>query len=599
MKRFWHRFLDLSVRSKIVLLLYTVILFMFVSLSVILLYVAEINAREEALATSAKFVSYSNGIIEKEQQYLYGIASYYAMAAEVQDLVNASNSGQQMEHLSEDLLDVAQSRQYVLSLGFYNKSGENIIYFSIDGSYGAINQNPDNVQRPIYDLIRGRRTFTWEYIPKGGDVYLKHDNSPKICLWYTIKDNQTWMPIGIMSVALDSRKLFPVDNVLSKSGDNVFVIDSEKGTAFGRDEIVQILSDEDIQNLISQIEPYKNSGNFHLHINGTPYYAVYGKVSSTNFVTIQLIADRKFFWNTETFFVICLTGLIFCLVSLLPILIAVSNFLTKPLEQLMHSMERFRAGDRDVQLAFKYHDEIGRIGSVFDAMVTENKQLIEKTYLLTIRTQAAELAKLQAQINPHFIYNTLNALQWTAIDNGNEEIAEMAYAIGQVFRLSLNHGNDFITVMEERELLYFYLSLQEKRFTGRLSHTLSFSDELLQVSIPKLLIQPLVENASVHGIRDANSHIDIMVAVTQETPGRLHIVVEDNGVGIPAERLVLLPDKLPETEKGVSGSHFALKNIAKRLSLYYGSSYLFHIASTEGQGTRITIDIPFEHQEIT
>ena len=265
----------------------------------------------------------------------------------------------------------------------------------------------------------------------------------------------------------------------------------------------------------------------------------------------------------------------------------------------MHSMERFRAGDRDVQLAFKYHDEIGRIGSVFDAMVTENKQLIEKTYLLTIRTQAAELAKLQAQINPHFIYNTLNTLQWTAIDNGNEEIAEMAYAIGQVFRLSLNHGNDFITVMEERELLYFYLSLQEKRFTGRLSHTLSFSDELLQVSIPKLLIQPLVENASVHGIRDANSHIDIMVAVTQETPGRLHIVVEDNGVGIPAERLVLLPDKLPETEKGVSGSHFALKNIAKRLSLYYGSSYLFHIASTEGQGTRITIDIPFEHQEIT
>lgn len=267
---------------------------MFVSLSGILLYFAEINARQEAIASAEKSVSYSNRIIEKEQQYLYGIASYYAMAAEVQALVNASNSGQHLEQFSEGLLDVAQSRQYVLSLGFYNKRGENIIYFSIDGSYGAVNQDPDNSHRPIYDLIRGRRTFTWEYIPKGGEVYLEHDNSPKICLWYTIKDNQTWMPIGVMSVALDSRKLFPADNILSESRDSVFVIDREKSTAFGRCEIVQTLSDEDIQNLLSQMEPYQNSGNFHLYIAGTPYYAVYGKVSSTNFVTVQLIADRTF-----------------------------------------------------------------------------------------------------------------------------------------------------------------------------------------------------------------------------------------------------------------------------------------------------------------
>ena len=585
-------FYHLSIRTKIIMLLYAVILLMVIILSCALLFIAERNARGDVLSATQKSIAYNNLIIEKEQQYLYGIAAYYAIASEVQELILQSNAGWPESRLSTELISVSQSRQYVLSIAFYNAHGENIDFFTIDGSYGPIDQDPLDRSRPFYKLINGHRTYVWEYIEKDGHAYLEHDNSPKICLWYVVKDNSTWTPIGVMSIALDSRKLFPIDSVLSKTVDNMMIIDSENETIFGRGDFVEGMSNADAAALLSQVEQYQNTGSFKVTLDGQRYYATYGKVPGTSFISFLLTEDRMFFWNMETFFVSCLIGLGLCLGSLLPILILVSNFLTRPLNQLMTSMERFRTGDRDVQVESPYYDEIGRICSVFNAIVKENKQLIEQTYLLTIRNQAAELAKLQAQINPHFIYNTLNIIQWMAIDKGDDEIAEMTYSVGRVFRLSLSQGRDFVTIAEERELLYFFLSIQQKRFGNRLSYTLDFAEDILDVSIPKLLIQPLVENASIHGVKNASSSVHISVRVTKEWPERIHIVVEDDGIGIAPEVLERLPNRLDEDHPGRQGSSFALKNIAKRLQLYYDGAYVFNISSKVGQGTTIVIDIP-------
>lgn len=479
-------FYNLSVRSKFVILFYSGITLMFLMLTLLLLSLAERNARADVWAMATKSVSYTNLIVEKEQQYLLGIASYYAIASEVQDLLHASNNGEVYNRLPEDLLAVSQSRQYVLSVAFYNKYGENVDYFTIDGSYGAVDQDPNDQSRPIYYLLQGKQSYTWEYIEKDDTVYLVHDNSPKICLWYVVKDTRSWVPIGIMSITLDTRKLFPVDNVLKETGDNVLIVDGSKSAVFGysklagslTEDLAEDLKDDSIASLINHVEPYKRTGTFRINIGPNSYYAAYAKLSGTDFISFSLIEDQSLFLKRETFFVAGIVGIIFCLVILLPILILIANSLTRPLQQLMQSMERFRNGDREANVHFRYHDEIGRIGEIFNSMVKENKQLIEQTYLLTIRNQAAELAKLQAQINPHFIYNTLNAMQWTAIDKGDNELAEMAYSIGQVFRLSLSHGSDLIPVKTERDLLYFYLSLQEKRFDGRLSYVLEFKDNV-------------------------------------------------------------------------------------------------------------------------
>ena len=590
-------FYDLSIRAKFVTLLYAGVLLMFALLSVLLLKVSDQKTHEDLITTAVKSVSYTNLIVEKEQQYLLGIASYYAVTSEVQDLLNASNQGLIRNRLPDDLLLVSQSRQYVLNVAFYNIFGENVDFFSIDGSYGVIAQDPNDPSRPISQLLQEKRSYMWEYIEKGETVYLTQDNSPKICLWYVIKDAHSWMPIGVMSISLDSRKLFPVDNILNKVGDNVMILDTSDHTIFGRGQLSNTLQEEEILLLQENIDPYVPNATFPARLEGVPYLVAYSKISGTTFVSLAIVQDESFFQSRDTIFLCCIIGLVTCALMLLPLLTAIADTLTRPMNQLLASMEQFRDGNREAHVNFHYHDEIGRIGAVFNAMVRENNRLIDQTYLLTIQKQAAELAKLQAQINPHFIYNTLNTIQWAAIEKNDEEIAELVYSIGQVFRLSLSRGNDLIPVATEQELLTFYLSLQKRRYGVRIDYQLSFQDDVLSYRIPKLLIQPLVENSSVHGARDAKTpiHIDVQV---EKRGARIWICVKDDGRGIPDAVLQLLPENLTEETAGSHHSGFALSNIAKRLKLYYGQDYVFQIESTCGIGTAIVIEIPLEPKEI-
>lgn len=587
-----RKFYDLSIRAKYVLMLYSALLFLLLFFAAALLVAAEQNARQETVNSAAKSASYSNLVVEKEQQYLLGMATYYAITEEVETLIRASNDGAQELHLSETVLDVSQRRNYVLSLVFYNRRGEVIDYFSIDNSRGALSQNPYALAGPLYPLMNGKASYLWEYIPRHARSFMKYDSSPKLCLWHVVLDSSTQTPIGALAITVDSRKLFPDQNLTPDLNDNVVIVDTRKRLAFGQSPVSDLLTGEDVERLIDQMQPYANSGNFAIRIGERNYRAAYSKIQRSGLVSFSLVEERGLLDNVSAVLTVALLGILICGVTILPILFLVTDFLTRPLNQLADSMNRFRGGDLDAPVPFHGHDEIGQLGGIFNEMVEENRRLNEESYLLTIRSQEAELAKLQAQINPHFIYNTLNALQWTAIDKDEPEIAEMAYSIGQVFRLSLSGGQDFIPVSTERELLRFYLSLQEKRFENRLSYELNFMPDTLACKIPKLLIQPLVENSSIHGASDASSHVHIQVDVTRPSAGRLRIVVADDGAGIPPEILRLLPDKL---DRGVSAhSHFALRNISKRLALYYGGDYRFTIDSALGVGTTITIELPDE-----
>lgn len=257
-------------------------------------------------------------------------------------------------------------------------------------------------------------------------------------------------------------------------------------------------------------------------------------------------------------------------------------------------MEHVRCNEATELLSFRYRDEIGTLGNILDGIIIENTVLSEKNYLLQIHNQKAELAKLQAQVNPHFIYNSLNAIQWTAIEKGDDEIAELAYSVSQVFRLSLNHGNDFIPFFEEVEFLNFYLELQKKRFDDRLSFNIDIDEALFDIKIPKLLIQPLVENATIHGAKDAYTPVHINIEVWKVMPKHIHIRVSDDGTGIAPDKLQLLNQRISQRKWSDSNTHFAIKNIAQRLALYYGDEHVFLIKSTLGKGTVVDIEIPFE-----
>ena len=197
------------------------------------------------------------------------VFSYYAITEKVEALIRASNDGAQELHLSETVLDVSQRRNYVLSLAFYNRRGEVIDYFSIDNSRGALSQNPYAFAGPLYPLMNGKASYLWEYIPRHARSFMKYDSSPKLCLWHVVLDSSTQTPIGALAIMVDSRKIFPDQNLTPDLNDNVVIVDTRKCLAFGRSPVSDLLAGEDVGRAARQRQRRPHGGAaWHSHLRG-------------------------------------------------------------------------------------------------------------------------------------------------------------------------------------------------------------------------------------------------------------------------------------------------------------------------------------------
>ncbi len=260
--------------------------------------------------------------------------------------------------------------------------------------------------------------------------------------------------------------------------------------------------------------------------------------------------------------------------------------LTRRLTALSNSMMQFSRGDYSAVVDIHQRDEVSQLETIFNHMVEENQRLIEESYVMKLRKKEAELKILQAQINPHFLYNTLNSIFWSATKQDDDDTAQAIYDLSSFLRLSLNRGKDWMMIQECLELTSYYLKLQKRRFGDRLDWIIDCPPELSRVKIPRLIIQPIVENAVVHGMGFSTLHIRIIIY--SET-GILHIDIEDDGKGIQDDILEKLPDKLPEQKEN---GGYAIWNINERLRILYKQDFEFVTESKIDEGTKVHISFP-------
>ncbi|MHA6482250.1 cache domain-containing sensor histidine kinase [Paenibacillus sp. strain BS8-2] len=268
----------------------------------------------------------------------------------------------------------------------------------------------------------------------------------------------------------------------------------------------------------------------------------------------------------------------------------IASFISKPLKNIVLSMQKFQKGDFMQSVTPRGHDELGLLGYGYNNMVKKTKQLIDEVYTFRLEQREAELKLLQSQINPHFLYNTLNTMAWKMEQRHEHESSEMVYALSSMFQISLSDGKDMITLQEEFVFITSYLFLQKMR-APRLHYEISLDETLRNVTLLKLIVQPFVENAVIHGIEPLGG--EGLVQVSASVHGDVCIIkVTDNGVGIPADRLAELKSIERTSIKDRSG--FALWNVQERLRLYYGQAATIDIESEVDFGTRISITIPLE-----
>ncbi|MFH7820529.1 sensor histidine kinase [Neobacillus thermocopriae] len=289
-------------------------------------------------------------------------------------------------------------------------------------------------------------------------------------------------------------------------------------------------------------------------------------------------------------------GFIIFLVSTL----FLSTYITRPIIKLTETMQRASAGSLTMNPHVAAVHEISELNSTYNQLVKETNHLIKMVYQKEITRSRSELKALQAQINPHFLFNTLDALKWALEDKGEEELAEFVVAMSNLFRYTITKqtDGDWVPIKDEIEHIENYMEIMKMRFGNQLNWQLNMPPEIERIKIPKLLIQPLVENAVLHGAGNTVKPCTISVSIRPVEDGEhLQICVEDDGPGINQDKLITIKQAM--RSGGVmskKGNGMAIFNVHKRLELYYQKSGLT-IVSEENRGTEVSFIVPVKGEE--
>ena len=282
-------------------------------------------------------------------------------------------------------------------------------------------------------------------------------------------------------------------------------------------------------------------------------------------------------------------ALVFLLVILLGVRFAFG--LTRPLEKLTAEIKLVETGNfrlpYDPAAREKRLDEIGMLQTDFELMTQKIDDLIKENYVKQLVIKDTQMKALQAQINPHFLYNTLESINWMAKVNGQNTISLMAESLGNLLRGALKIKEKTIRIEEELALLQNYINIQKIRYEERLNFQLLIDDSLRKYRIPQLTLQPIVENAIAYGLENMSGECTITIRFVS-VDDIIHILIEDNGPGIAPELLQQINDGIFQPR----GFGIGLKNISDRLKLVFGEEYGITVYSQPGVGTRVAIHIP-------
>ena len=414
---------------------------------------------------------------------------------------------------------------------------------------------------------------------------------------------------GFAVMTIDRRY---IDNICSQNTDEEsmqIIITDEDGTIISHPDNSMVLShmDDKIMNGISDMEDTggTNERFFKTNIDGEELLVSYNILSRNKWRVISIIPYSYLMQSTVKNMRIA-----FIVVAVLIIFsVWVASFVTKsismPVKHLIMAMDEAGWGNLKVRMDETWtdsRDEHAQLAQGFNDMTARLQTLIDEVYRseinkreLEFRKKEAELNALQQQINPHFLYNTLETIYWMAMSKGEDEIGEMVTALGNFFRKSINKGIEYVTVAEEVQNVQYYVYLQKIRFQERFNVVWDIDEKINSYRIIKLVLQPIIENAIIHGVESLECG-GLIIVKGYEKSGKLCFEVRDNGKGMSAQKVCEFEEYInragAETDKSVG-----LKNVHQRIRLYYGEEYGIHISSSENKGTKVVLELPATSKE--
>ncbi|MFC5470259.1 sensor histidine kinase [Cohnella suwonensis] len=428
------------------------------------------------------------------------------------------------------------------------------------------------------------------------DLKLHFDSDiPYVFIRKPINDNDNRRNLGTMLIAVD----------LSFIGDIVRNFETNERADLWVMEPTGRIVFHTNRSLIGTIDQDRSrypvlNGSFRKSVDGEPAKLVSANQTDklgwilVHSIPLRDLNERADLIRNVTVFVF---GAIVIAASLIAIVIAYN--MTRPLKKLSGLMKTVERGDFQVDLKVHSGDEIGTLARSFNSMIATIRELIQKNYQIEIRQKEAELYALQSQINPHFMYNTLETIGMAVEEGETEQVVDMVTLLGRMLRFSVSNQSKSVTIAEEVQHVKDYLTIQKFRFEDRVHFEIAqmMDDRDLHAYFtPKFILQPIVENAIKYGL-ETRKALELHIAVSEEfgaRSGKRDVVmrVRDNGPGIPSEKLEELEQSLKRIGFEGRGSHFGLSNVNARIVMMHGADYGLQLHSIIDKGTEVIIRIP-------
>jgi two-component system sensor histidine kinase YesM len=329
-------------------------------------------------------------------------------------------------------------------------------------------------------------------------------------------------------------------------------------------------------------------------VAGTDYQVLARRSPYTGWETLGVFSLAEML--REVFLIRSLTYVIGGITMILAIVAAYffTSSIAKPVLDLRSLMKRVEHGDLSVRFSGAPNDEIGELGLGFNEMIERIQSLIDQVYAEQKSKRDSELRILQEQIKPHFLYNTLDTIQWMAQEHRVDDVVSMVGALTSLFRIGLNKGREFISLSDEIEHVESYLCIQKMRYEDKFDYSIECEPALRTRRVLRLMLQPLVENAIYHGIKERRGHGSLVVGARVEA-GDLYLSVKDDGVGMNESTVAMLNASLEDGKPNVGG--YGIRNVHERIRLTYGKPYGLYYKSVSGEGTEVTVRHPLLDSE--
>lgn len=437
--------------------------------------------------------------------------------------------------------------------------------------YREASENPEEIQ--LISVVTGRNIVTNR----------SYSIDDVFSLAKAVQDPETGEVLGV--ILLDIRH-----DIIQSSINGVTI--GEKGFVFVMDQEDNIVYTP-VNGIVYRVNPkwVKAMEPMSVQIQGGSYQIRSELSPYTGWRTVGVFSMDEVMSSVNTIVYILFTCVIISLVLVVIVSFKFSRTLTNPIFKLKRLMKQAESGDLTVRFNFQHNDEIGELGQSFNHMIARIDQLIQMVYVEQENKRTAEMKSLQEQIKPHFLYNTLDTISWMARDYDAEDIVRLVDALTNMFRIGLSHGKDIITVKEEITHVSNYLYIQKIRYKDKLNYVIHVDESLYAIEVPKLILQPLVENAIYHGVKAKRGGGTITITGVPEGEN-LVFTVQDNGAGMPQEKVEELNRRMSERSVLDEKKSFGLFYIRERIQLCYGTGYGVHVESALGEGTRVTITLP-------